>query len=192
MVRGLYLEKDILQLKTNKIPKELVELERLIDNKDMANFKPNTGSCEEVEKINLESENNHREVYIGKKLTPKIRTALVNLLRNYKHVFGWSYDDLKAYKDDLFQHEIPLKLDEKPFRQKKRPINPTLAPKMKEELMKMRNAGIIEPIRHSTWVSNLVPVRKKNGDIRLCVDFRNLNISSLKDNYALPNMEDLL
>ena len=43
--------------------------------------------------------------------------------------------------------------------------------------------------QHSTWVSNLDPVRKKNGDIRLCIDFRNLNISSLKYNYALPNME---
>ena len=38
----------------------------------------------------------------------------------------------------------------------------------------------------------IVRVRKKNGDIQLCIDFRNLNTSSLKDNYALPNMEALL
>ena len=41
-------------------------------------------------------------------------------------------------------------------------------------------------------MSNLVPIKKKNGDIRLCVDFRNLNLSSLKDNYGLPNMEAML
>ena len=58
--------------------------------------------------------------------------------------------------------------------------------------MKLRDAGIIKPIRHSSWVSNLVPIREKNGDIRLYVDFRNLNISSLKDNYCLPNMEAML
>lgn len=63
---------------------------------------------------------------------------------------------------------------------------------MQEELLKLRDGGIIKPIRHSSWVSNLVPVRKKNGDIRLCVDFRNLNIASLKDNYGLPNMEAML
>ena len=63
---------------------------------------------------------------------------------------------------------------------------------MQEELMKLRDVGIIKPIRHSSWVSNLVPIRKKNGDIRLYVDFRNLNISSLKDNYFLPNMEAML
>ena len=71
-------------------------------------------------------------------------------------------------------------------------MNPTLAPKMQEELLKLRDGGIIKPIRHSTWVSNLVIVRKKNGDIRLCVDFRNLNITFLKDNYGLPNMEAML
>lgn len=49
---------------------------------------------------------------------------------------------------------------------------------MQEELLKIKDGGIIKPIRHSSWVSNLVPVRKKNGDIRLCVDFRNLNLAS--------------
>ena len=100
-----------------------------------------------------------KNVYIGRKLSPKIRNDLIGLLRKYRHVFGWSYDDLKAYREDLFQHEIPLKPDAKPFRQKKRPINPTLVPKMQEELMKMRDVAIIKPIRHSSWVSNLVPIR---------------------------------
>jgi len=37
-----------------------------------------------------------------------------------------------------------------------------------------------------------VPVRKKNGDIRLCIDFRNLNKASQKDNYLVPSMEHIL
>ena len=48
------------------------------------------------------------------------------------------------------------------------------------------------PLRYSSWVANLVPVRKKNGEIKLCVDFRNLNRSSLKDNYPLPKIEQIL
>ena len=56
----------------------------------------------------------------------------------------------------------------------------------------MVDVGIIAPIRYSSWISNLVVVRKKNGDIRLCIDFCNLNQLSLKDNYPLPNMEHLL
>jgi hypothetical protein len=56
----------------------------------------------------------------------------------------------------------------------------------------MVEAEIITPIRYSSWMSNLVVVQKKSGDIRLCMDFRNLNQLSLKDNYPLPNMEHLL
>ena len=40
--------------------------------------------------------------------------------------------------------------------------------------------------------ANLVVVRKKNGEIRLCVDFRNLKKCSKKDNYPLPKMEHML
>jgi hypothetical protein len=56
----------------------------------------------------------------------------------------------------------------------------------------MVDDGIIVPIRYSSWMLNLVVVRKKNGDIRLCVDFWNLNQLSLKYNYPLPNMEHFL
>ena len=56
----------------------------------------------------------------------------------------------------------------------------------------MVDAGIIVPIRYSSWMSNLVVVRKKSGYIRLCVYFWNLNQLSLKDNYPLLNMEHLL
>lgn len=51
---------------------------------------------------------------------------------------------------------------------------------------------MIVPLRYYEWIGNLVLVRKKNGEIRLCVDFRNLNKLSLKDNYPLPKMDQLL
>lgn len=91
------------------------------------------------------------------------------------------------------EHTIPLKDENaRPFRQKLRQINPKLAPLVQKELTKMLAAGIIAQTRHSTWCSNLVIVRKKNGTIRLCVDFRNLNLACKKDNYPLPKMETLL
>jgi len=56
----------------------------------------------------------------------------------------------------------------------------------------MYDAGIIAPIRFLEWVSNLVPTRKKTGQIKLCVDLRNVNKVSLKDNYPLPKMDHIL
>lgn len=56
----------------------------------------------------------------------------------------------------------------------------------------MLKARIIYPIHNSTWIENIVPIRKKNREIRICVDFRNLNQASLKDNYPLPTMDHIL
>jgi hypothetical protein len=63
---------------------------------------------------------------------------------------------------------------------------------MCQELKKMIDAKIIFRVRHSAWVANLVPVRKKSGEILLCVDFRNLNRALEKDNYLVSPMEQLL
>jgi len=59
-------------------------------------------------------------------------------------------------------------------------------PLIAKEVKRMYDAQIIEPIRYSDRVSNFVTTRKKKGEIKLCVDFRNLNKVSLKDNYPLP------
>jgi hypothetical protein len=85
-----------------------------------------------------------------------------------------------------------MKPQTQPFQQKLRKMHPKLEPTVKKELNKLLTAKIIFPVRHTQWVSNLVPVRKKNGEIRLCVDFRNLNRASDKDNYPVPPMEQIL
>ena len=100
--------------------------------------------------------------------------------------------DLKAYDIEIIQHKIPLKENQKPFKQKMRRINPIQLPLVEKEIKKMYEAGIIVPMRFSDWVYKIVAVRKKTGEIRLCIDFRNLNRASLKDNYPLPKMEHIL
>ena len=67
-----------------------------------------------------------------------------------------------------------------------------LLPLIEKEVRKLFNVKIIVTLRYSKWVDNLVPVRKKNGEIILCVDFINLNRVSLKDNYPLPKMDHIL
>jgi hypothetical protein len=50
-----------------------------------------------------------------------------------------------------------------------------LLPVIEREVKKLLDADIIVPLRYSEWVENSVPVKKKSGEIRLCVDFKNLN-----------------
>jgi hypothetical protein len=66
-----------------------------------------------------------------------------------------------------------------------------LFPLIEKEVIKLFDAKIIVSLRFSKWLSSLVPVRKKNGEIRICIDFRNLNRVSLKDNYPLPKIDHI-
>lgn len=107
-------------------------------------------------------------------------------------MIAWTYDQLKTYNPSIITHTIPLKPDSKPFYQKKRVLNPLLEPMVFQEIQKLVESGIIFPVRHSTWVANVVHVRKKSGEIRVCIDFRHLNRASEKDNYPLPSLDEVL
>ena len=71
-------------------------------------------------------------------------------------------------------------------------MHPKLEPLIQNEVKKLLDAKIISRVRHSEWVANLVPVRKKSREIRLCVDIQNMNRASDKDNYPVPPMEQIL
>ena len=62
---------------------------------------------------------------------------------------------------------------------------------MKEELAEMERNGIIEPAC-SEWASPLVVAKKKNGELRLCIDYRKLNAVTKFDTYLMPRMEELI
>eukprot|EP00253_Pinus_taeda_P034932 PITA_34932 len=131
-------------------------------------------------------------VKLSKTLPPDKKLKYIKLFKEFQDIFSWSYEDLKSYDTSIIQHTIPLKENQKPFKQKLRRINPVLLPLIEKEVIRMYKAGIIAPIRFSEWISNLVPTRKKTGEIRLCVDLRNLNKVSLKDHYPLPKMDHIL
>ena len=71
-------------------------------------------------------------------------------------------------------------------------MTPLVLPLIKKEIRKLFEDKINVSLRFSKWLANLVLVRKKSGEIRLCVNFRNLNQVSLKDNYPLPKMDHTL
>ena len=71
-------------------------------------------------------------------------------------------------------------------------MHPKLEPLIQSEVKKLLDAKIIFKVRHAEWVSNLVPMWKNSEEIRLCIDFRNLNHALDKDNYPVPPMEQIL
>lgn len=91
-------------------------------------------------------------------------------------------------RTDKVKHQIKLS-DEAPFKHKPRPIRPQDLDAVRRHLQELSEAGVIRE-SESSFSSPIVVVKKKNGDIRLCVDYRKLNLQTIKDAYALPNLEE--
>ena len=170
----------------------MVPLEELFDHNDVAKTLGVVPSKTKVNDFNIGTTSDPKFIKISKNLPEKEKVEYLALLKKYRKVFAWRYEDLKVYDIFVIQHTIPIKEDAKPFRWKLRRINPLLLPLIEREVKKLFEAKIIVALRHSRWLANVVPIRKKNGEIGICIDFRNLNKVSMKDKYPLPNMDHIL
>ncbi|CAF3680882.1 unnamed protein product [Rotaria sordida] len=91
------------------------------------------------------------------------------------------------------QAHIQLKSDAIPKFFKPRPIPFAYLDGVKEEIQRNVEAGIIERIDTSPWAAPIVPVKKPNGKIRLCGDFKvTINPQILIDQHPIPSIEELL
>jgi len=77
--------------------------------------------------------------------------------------------------------------DNTPFKRRPRPIHPHDIEAVRNHLRELLDAGVIRESK-SPFSSPIVVVKKKNRDIRLCIDYRKLNLQTIKDAYALPNL----
>jgi hypothetical protein len=88
---------------------------------------------------------------------------------------------------ELIEHRLPIKVGFRLYKQGAQNFKPEIFRRVKEEVDRLLQAGFIQPCRYADWVSNIVSVEKKNtGKIRICVDFRNPNQATPKDEYPLP------
>jgi hypothetical protein len=90
------------------------------------------------------------------------------------------------------EHLLPTRAGFRPYIQAARNFKTEIVGRVKEEVDRLLQAGFIRPCRYTEWVSNVVLVEKKNtGKVRICVNFRNLNLATPKDEYPKP-IADLL
>ena len=71
----------------------------------------------------------------------------------------------------------------KPVKQKLKRMKPKWTLKIKEEVKKQYNIGFLRVVNYPEWLANVVPLPKKDGKVRMCVDFRDLNKASPKDDF---------
>ncbi len=90
--------------------------------------------------------------------------------------------------------KIELRQDSNPYSiSTSRRVPFPLLPKVEEELQRMLKSGIIEEVTEATdWCAPMVPVIKKNGKVRICVDLKKLNEAVKRERFILPTLEDIL
>ncbi|XP_027166352.1 uncharacterized protein LOC113766349 [Coffea eugenioides] len=151
--------------------------------------KPN---LEEIEVVNIGTETEVKEIKISIHLNKKQRKEMIEFLTMFQDVFAWSYNDMPGISTDIVVHRLPTDPNFPPVKQKPRKFKPDMSLKIKEQIEKQLNARIITVSHYPIWLSNPVPVPKKNGEVQVCVDYRDLNKASPKDDFPLPNIHILL
>jgi hypothetical protein len=131
-------------------------------------------------------------VFVGADCSPEEIHIYMDLFKELRDVFAWSYEEMPGIDPKIVEHEIMTYPDAKPVRQKLHPVNPRKAAAIKAEVEKLLKAGFIYPIHFTEWVSNPVPVDKKQGMIHVCTDFRDLNKACPKDNYPTPFIDQII
>ena len=120
-------------------------------------------------------------------LSPLQQQQLNELFKEYQDVFSQGDEDLG--NTPLLEHGIET--HGPPLRQPYRRQNPAVRREEMAQVQQMLSSNVIRP-SNSPWASPVVMVRKKDGSLRFCVDFRQLNAATVKDAHPLPRIDDLL
>jgi len=119
-------------------------------------------------------------------------SKITELLHEYHDLFPTKFIDMKGIKGPLREMNIPLRPEVRPIKQIPYRLNPKYKKKVKIELDRMLEAGIIEPVEESEWISHIVVQNKKLGEIRIYVDLRKLNDACLHDPFPTPFTNEVL
>uniref|UniRef100_A0A2N9I3P0 RNA-directed DNA polymerase n=1 Tax=Fagus sylvatica TaxID=28930 RepID=A0A2N9I3P0_FAGSY len=178
-------------------------------------------SSEEIPQIELKPlPNGFKYAYLGPGETfPIVISAALNeeqegkllcVLRDHKLALGWTIADIKGIRPLIYTNKIYLEDDCKTSREPQHRLNLTIKDVVKNEVIKLLDAGIIYPIFDNKWVSPTQVVPKKSGITlvknandelipaclvtgwRMCIDYRKLNSVTRKDHFPLPFIDQIL
>ena len=123
-----------------------------------------------------------------KEWPPELALKFERMLMEHHHIFSLDKNEIGC--TDTTEHIIEL-MDDEPFKERFRRITPPLLEEVRENLQDMLDGGAIRPSK-SPWCNTIVLVRKKDGTLRFCIDFRKLNTRTKKDAFPLPRMQETM
>ena len=144
-------------------------------------------------KVDIRDGSIPRPTFVNANLSYDCKADLIKLLKEYVDCFAWKYSEMPGLSRDLVEHRLLIEAGFRPYKQPSRHFNPIMYDRIKEEINRLLDAGFIRSCRYAEWISNIVPVEKKDsGKIRVCIDFRDLNKATPKDEYPMPIADMLI
>jgi len=169
--------------------RESVMLANLDARSKAEELRPRPGS--DTEEIQIGKEADYT-VKIGAHLIQTLKERLIESLRRNADLFAWTSADMPDIDPNVACHRLSILPGYKPVVQKLQRMGPKRQQAINEKVQELMDAGIIREVQYTSWVSNVVLVKKSNGKWKMCTDYTDLNKACPKDSYSLPNIDKLV
>jgi hypothetical protein len=167
--------------------------EAIEDFDDLSKLGQGFTSADPLEGVDIGDGTVSRPTFVNKNLDPLFKSDLIKLLKEYIDCFEWNYNEIPDLSRNLVEHHLRIKPGFRPYKQPRRNFNLDIYERVKEEVSRLLDAKFIRLCRYADWISNIVPVEKKGTKkLRVCIDFRDLNRATPKDEYPMPIADFLL
>ena len=104
-------------------------------------------------------------------------------------MFAWNAYEALGVDPSFIYHHLNINLSVTPKKQPPRCSFKDYSDAVKDEVMKLKQAGAIKEVFYPEWLANTVVVKKKNGKWWICVDFTDLNKACPKDHFPMPRID---
>ncbi|KAJ8477085.1 hypothetical protein OPV22_020812 [Ensete ventricosum] len=149
-------------------------------------------SAEKILELPLDPSRIGKMVKVGSELTENQQIQLIYFLMKNDDVFAWTPNDMPGVDPEIAQHYLNISPDARPVKQRPRKFAPDRQKAIEDEVTRLLDAQLVEEVKYPTWLSNIVLVKKANGNWRMCVDYTDLNRACPKDCYPLPRIDQLV
>lgn len=188
----------VIQLRKNQVVADIFVYSHEYDvNRVVTNLAPNPSDqkstvftgCMQHEESSQLKDSVHFNFGEAETIDPRWCRRFESRLQSLKGAFvSGEFDIGRSTTGDPFDIEL---LPGPDIRERPRPIPPKDFEDCRQHMKGLLDAKLIRP-SNSPFASPIVLVRKKNGALRMCIDYRKLNARTVKDSYSIPKIEDLL
>ncbi|XP_072060428.1 uncharacterized protein [Arachis hypogaea] len=138
------------------------------------------------------SNNKSQTTNVVSALSAGYEDQIAKLLQANADLFAWTPADMPGIDPEVVSHRLALYPKAQPVKQKKRHLGQEKTDAAIKETQKLLSVGFISEIHFTSWLVNVVMVKKNSSKWRMCVDFTDLSKACPKDSYPLPCIDKLV